>query len=238
MNLVIVTKDEIDSGKVVLRDRRFQHIKTILKSTKGEKIRVGQLDGLMGEGLLIAIDEHMAEIELNLFIDPPAPLNLHLILAMPRPKAFKRIIESVTALGIKKITLINSWRVDKSYWDSPVLSSENLHGTMVRGLEQARDTVLPEVKIEKLFKPFVEDRLPELLQGKTALLAHPGHGKLSTIFPEKECVFAIGPDGGFIDYEVQKLKEAGFHPFSCGERILRVETAVSYIAGMVNSTLV
>ena len=32
---------------------------------------------------------------------------------------------------------------------------------------------MPQVHIRKLFKPFVEDELPALLEGKRALVAHP-----------------------------------------------------------------
>jgi 16S rRNA U1498 N3-methylase RsmE len=38
---------------------------------------------------------------------------------------------------------------------------------------------------------------------------------------------AIGPEGGWIPYEVEKLQEAGLQPVQLGERILRVETAVT-----------
>ena len=37
---------------------------------------------------------------------------------------------------------------------------------------------------------------------------------------------AIGPEGGWIPYEVTKLQEAGLQPVQLGERILRVENAV------------
>ena len=43
------------------------------------------------------------------------------------------------------------------------------------------------------------------------------------------CVLAIGPEGGFIPYEVEKLEEAGFDRIHLGSRILRVETAVTAI---------
>ena len=37
----------------------------------------------------------------------------------------------------------------------------------------------------------------------------------------------IGPEGGFIPYEVEKLNEAGCGTVSMGPRILRVENAVA-----------
>jgi 16S rRNA (uracil1498-N3)-methyltransferase len=37
----------------------------------------------------------------------------------------------------------------------------------------------------------------------------------------------IGPEGGFIPYEVDKLRQAGCQPVSLGPRILRVETALT-----------
>jgi RsmE family RNA methyltransferase len=38
---------------------------------------------------------------------------------------------------------------------------------------------------------------------------------------------AIGPEGGWIPYEIEELTEAGLQPVQLGDRILRVETAVS-----------
>ena len=86
--------------------------------------------------------------------------------------------------------------------------------------------MLPEVIIEKRFKPFVEDRLPQLAAGTCGLVGHPGD------FPT--CPRAVGAghpgdrsEGGWIPYEVEKFTAAGLQPVQLGERILRVETAVS-----------
>jgi len=38
---------------------------------------------------------------------------------------------------------------------------------------------------------------------------------------------AIGPEGGFIPYEIEKFAERGFAAVSLGPRILTVEVAVS-----------
>ena len=92
-------------------------------------------------------------------------------------------------------------------------------------------TTVPEIHIFNRFRPFIEDILPKMLTGYPhKLLAHPDTNKeLWQQAPppvQEKAVLAIGPEGGFIPYEVQKLEACGFTPFSLGERILRVETAV------------
>jgi RsmE family RNA methyltransferase len=80
-----------------------------------------------------------------------------------------------------------------------------------------------------LFKPFVEDELPALCAGSACLVAHPAANAAPPRDPAGPITLAIGPEGGFIPYEIDKLRELGFSPFALGERILRVETAVTAI---------
>ena len=46
-----------------------------------------------------------------------------------------------------------------------------------------------------------------------------------------DTVLVIGPEGGFIPYEVEKLQTAGCQPVTLGPRILRVETALTSLLG-------
>jgi RsmE family RNA methyltransferase len=86
---------------------------------------------------------------------------------------------------------------------------------------------LPIIKLEKLFKPFVEDRLPALLQNSHGIVAHPSSADACPIGFDKDCVLAIGPEGGFTDYEIDKLSAAGMCGVHLGARILRVENALT-----------
>jgi 16S rRNA (uracil1498-N3)-methyltransferase len=132
---------------------------------------------------------------------------------------------------VKRIYLINAWRVEKSYWKSPRLSEENLLAQRVLGLEQARDTTLPSIEVRRLFRPFVEDELPSIARDSLALVAHPTAAAECRRNVDQPVTLAIGPEGGFIEREIASLEAIGFTPVALGPRILRVETAVASIVG-------
>ncbi|WP_426414967.1 16S rRNA (uracil(1498)-N(3))-methyltransferase [Aestuariirhabdus sp. LZHN29] len=231
MNLILVSADERQGNRVQVSGRRLQHIRQVHRATEGDQLRVGEINGLMGTGVITALSDEVAELQLDLDHPPPKPLPLSLLLALPRPKMLKRVLQCVTTLGIKHVVLLNSYRVEKSYWQSPWLSAEAIHQQLILGLEQARDTRLPTITLEKRFKPFVEDRLPLLAAGKRCLVAHPGSNQPAPHRLEQESLLAIGPEGGFIPYEVEKLQQAGFGGFHIGPRIQRVENAIPLIVG-------
>jgi RsmE family RNA methyltransferase len=139
----------------------------------------------------------------------------------------KRILQTVATMGVERLVLMNSYRVEKSFWHSPFLQPEAIEHELMLGLEQARDTVLPEVILEKRFKPFVEDRLANLSADTLRLVAHPIAEQLCPRTVNQPVTLAIGCEGGFIPYEVDLLAQQGFMPVELGERILRVETAVT-----------
>ena len=138
----------------------------------------------------------------------------------------KRTFQTLAAMGVKRIVLMNTYRVEKSYWQTPWLQPEAIREQLILGLEQARDTVLPEVILEKRFKPFVEDRLSAMGVGMRKLVAHPVSEQECPSHLAEPVMLAIGPEGGFIPYEVERLLEYGFECVHLGSRILRVETAV------------
>ena len=228
MNLLLLEEaDFVASDRAVLQGRRLKHLHEVHRAEAGDQLRVGRLGGSMGRGTLLALDEQHAELQVELDQPPPAKLPLTLLLALPRPKMLKRVLQTVAAMGVPRLVLLNSYRVEKSFWQTPFLDPEALREQLILGLEQARDTVLPEVSIEKRFKPFVEDRLPQLAAGTCGLVGHPGDFPTCPRAVGGPVTLAIGPEGGWIPYEVDMLREAGLAPVQLGERILRVETAVT-----------
>jgi len=224
MNLILLFESDFTGERRVrLAGRRLAHVTEVHRAAVGDSLVVGLLGGKIGSGIVTRLDGEALEMDVAFDREPPPALPLTLILAVPRPKVLNRVIAGATSLGVKRIHLVNAWRVEKSYWKSPRLTEENLRLQAVLGLEQARDTVLPEMTRHRLFRPFVESFTPAGL----ALVAHPGAATECPRHLETEVTLAIGPEGGFIAAEVESLERAGFTPVSIGPRILRVETAVA-----------
>nr|WP_202119805.1 16S rRNA (uracil(1498)-N(3))-methyltransferase [Pseudomonas otitidis] len=219
--------DFVAPGHALLRGRRLKHLQDVHRAEAGDSLRVGLLGGAMGEGRLTVLEADHAELQVSLDQPPPAKLPLTLLLALPRPKMLRRVLQTVATMGVPRLVLLNSYRVEKSFWQTPFLEPAAIREQLILGLEQGRDTVLPEVVIEKRFKPFVEDRLPALAAGTRALVGHPGPWPDCPRAVEGPVTLAIGPEGGWIPYEVEKLQATGFEAVQLGERILRVETAVT-----------
>ncbi|MBF0467308.1 MAG: 16S rRNA (uracil(1498)-N(3))-methyltransferase [Desulfamplus sp.] len=253
MNLILLLEEDlITKDRVILYGRRLEHISKVHRANTGDTLNVGLLNSLMGRGKIISMDKRSVEMEITLDHEPPPPLPLTLVIALPRPKMLRRILQSAAALGIKEIYIINSWRVEKSFWLSPFLAPDRLKNELITGLEQAKDTIMPKIYLKRLFKPFVTEELLLLAKGgrssrlstsstsaannsginqckPVAITAHPG-----AIYPCPEritqsSILVMGPEGGFIDIEIATLEQAGFTTVNIGRRILRLETAVPFI---------
>jgi len=236
MNLMLFDKSERRGNTLVVTSRRAEHILNILGLQPGDTLRVGEINGLVGSAVLEQANGNSVTLRIELRDEPPPIPSVELILALPRPIMLQRILKQATVLGVSTIHLIRSRRVEKSFFHSPVLQPEKIKKLLVEGLEQAMDTRLPEVQVYHRFKPFVEDVVPTL-EG-TGLLAHPGTGaslidivvhgiRDKKITPEKnKKILAVGPEGGWSEYECQCFLDRGFRMFTMGPRILHVDTAV------------
>jgi 16S rRNA (uracil1498-N3)-methyltransferase len=227
-NLLMLDKD----------DRRSRHILDVLRLAPGAVLQAA----LLNRGLTtLTFLEARAE---SLYFQI-APLQMmkntaaiDLILALPRPQTLRKILFLAPQMGIRRIALMRSRRVEKSFYHSPLLSTGEWRRHLQLGMEQAGTCFQPEVEIHERFLPFVEDHLPTwLAPGSIALIPHPkASGTLSDLplpLAPRSCL-AIGPEGGWQAHEVLKFQEMGFVPIHLGERIMRVETAVCACAAQLD----
>jgi RsmE family RNA methyltransferase len=227
MNLILLFPDDmVTDARAQITGRRLRHVLEVHRAGVGDELVVGLLGGRIGTGRVTRVDDSLLEMDVRLDRDPPAGLPLTVVLALPRPKVLRRVLHSLSVMGVKRIVLVNAARVEKSYWQSPFLTTEAIDRQLVLGLEQSRDTSLPEVLIRQRFKPFAEDELPGMIKGSLSLVAHPEAAVTCPRDVRGHATLAVGPEGGFVPYETEKLVLLGFTPVSLGERVLNVETAV------------
>jgi RsmE family RNA methyltransferase len=240
VNLLLLQPHELDADGVArLTGRRLEHAREVLRVQAGQTLRVGLLDGLMGTAEVVSSDATALVLRVSCTETPPPRAGVSLVLAIPRPKQLKRVIPAIASLGVDRVVLVNAARVEKSYFDSKVLNDEFLNGLVELGLEQACDTVRPVITIKTRLKPFIEDELAAWAPGDALrLVPHPHTDQpLRPVPTRQHVVLAIGPDGGWVPFEIELFQQNGFTPVSLGPRVLRGEVAVPAVLGALRAAL-
>ncbi len=232
MNLLLLEDSDFDpaagSGvRAVVRGERLRHVRKVLRAKVGDTLEVGRLGGGIGRGRIVELNREQVVLEPGpLDREPPPPLPVTLVLALPRPKFVGRILQAAAAMGVKRILLVHTARVEKSYWRSSVMRPESLRRHLMLGLAQARDTVLPEIECLRGSRDLT-DALPGLVQDhEQVLVADASGSEPCPLGVDDPTALLVGPEGGFLDEELDRFTTAGARVVSLGPRALRVEQAV------------
>ncbi|MCL1910237.1 MAG: RsmE family RNA methyltransferase, partial [Kiritimatiellaeota bacterium] len=186
MNLILLKPDEVSNGTVRLSDRRFVHIRDVLKSVPGDTLRVGVLGGTRHTAILSHIDSSSCSLTLVAGPPPLPRAGIDILLALPRPHCFKRLLPQITALGIGRLYVVSASKVEKDYWGSRYLLPEIYQPLIEEGLEQSGDTIPPEIIITRRLKPLLEDVIAPRYADSCKLLAHPGKNVARVSDPRKK----------------------------------------------------
>ena len=241
MNIILLDKDEINGDHTTLKDHRAEHIVKVLRSSRGDRVTVGIINGKTGYGIIKEIvgrKPYLVKLQLALERYPDIAPPIDILLALPRPIVFKRIISHLTTLGVRRILVVNAAKVEKSYWESSVVSENGWQRHVLEGLEQAVDTRLVDISFYRGFKPFMQEIVPVIKDRyQQMLVAHPHTtNSLAEVYRAgtSPVLLAIGPEGGWNEYELDQMRLRGFDQFTLGPRVLRVETAVNALHGAIS----
>ena len=235
MNIVLLDPRQTESELwTISAKRQLEHLRTHVNVQAGDTLKIGIREGKRYLTEVISVSEQQMQLKPIREEAVPDKLPVTLIVAMPRPKVLRRLIMDSVTLGVEKIILLHSYRVDKSYWQTPFL--QQLPHYVDLGLEQAGDTLAPKIELHKRFKPFAEDVLPTMISAeRPAYAAHPYTEQAMPSGIAHPCTIMIGPEGGFIPYEIDLLIKNGCQAVSLGSRIIRTETVIPYVLGRLFS---
>jgi RsmE family RNA methyltransferase len=232
MNLVLLDPQELVGDLVTLGDGRFLHIREVLRATPGKPLQVGVLGGAKGVGRVEAITSSQVVLRCEFNQPPPPPPAVDLLLAVPRPKAMKRLWAQLAAVGVRRIVLTHAANVERFYFDSHVVTPATYLPLLREGLMQAEDTRLPEVHVARSLRLAAEKWLDP--QG-ARLVLHPGAPRSGwSAAAARPLTLAVGPEGGWTPAEIEYLAGQGFQAVGLGPRILRTDTACITALSIVN----
>ncbi len=243
MNLLLLSElARIEDIRYRLTREQYGHITSVLKLEVGDTVKVGIPDGPLGIGRIVELDETGGIVEVESLNAPPPPKKeIDLICAMPRPPIARRVLFAAGMLHVRSVAFIRSNRVEKSYFDSPLWQNESYRQHLYDGLAQGEHTRVPSVEIHTRFRPFVEDILPEKLQAlpdtSIRIVPHNDERRVSVkkiVDSGRQVIIAaIGPEGGWVPYEIEKFSELGFIPATLGDSNLRVDFAVTALLAQI-----
>jgi RsmE family RNA methyltransferase len=232
VNLLLVEPAELVDDRARIAGRRARHLIEVLRVVPGQRVRAGVIGGAIGDAEVLAVEA--GEVALRLAPGGAAapPLPVDLVVAVPRPKVLPRLLQHAAACAVRRIDLVNAWRVDKSYLGSSRLDEAALGEALRLGAEQGMTTHLPEVAVHPRLMRYLDEVLPAVAPaGARRLLAHARGGvAIEAALPPGErapVIVAIGPEGGWIEREVESFAARGFATVSLGAAVLRCEAAVT-----------
>jgi len=242
VNLLLVEPHELGSGGVlVLGDQRARHVREVLRAVPGQELRAGIVDGPLGTARVVEVHADRVCFDVTGLEQAPVPERprVDLLLAMPRPKVFARLLPALAGLGVGRVWVSNAARVERYYFDTHRVTPEQIRQRLVEGLAQARDTRLPELSLHRSFRKLVEDELPRV--GRRVLAdvdAAPSvHDACRGVRADERLLLAVGPEGGWVDFERELCAAHGFVRAGLGARVLRADVACLVALGLAHDAL-
>ena len=225
MNWLILEANELEAdGRARLTDERADHVRRVWTIRKVTQVRAGLVGG--GRGWAHVEEVGAAGVVLRCeFPEPPLPRSgVSLLLAMPRPKAAKRLWAQLAELGVERVWVTLAEGVEASYLDSHALDPGVIRRRLREGMAQCGETRPPVIEVIRRFEEAVR-RVGEERPEAEKLVVDPTFNEPLREGKGQPRVLAIGPERGWSVEELARLRAERFCGVHLGPRILRAETA-------------
>ncbi|MGL4761297.1 MAG: RsmE family RNA methyltransferase [Sarcina sp.] len=214
----------------VIQGDDVKHIYKVLRVTKGEKVAINNLSGeeFLGEIEEVNKQEVIIKIIEKLDINNESNLEIYLFQGMPKAAKMDLIVQKGVELGMSEFIPVITDRVDVKL-KGEFKKLDRLNKIALEASKQSKRSHIAKVSAPIEF----EEALAKMKEMDLIVVPYENATRYGIRTMAKELnekkftkvAVMIGPEGGFEEEEIQKLKDINAHIVTLGPRILRTETA-------------
>ncbi len=218
----IYTNKSFEFGKLNLERDQAHYLGTVLRKTKGDKIRI--FNGADGEWLAgidrISKKECVLNLEQQTRKQAPEKHALHLLFAPVKRVRLDWLIEKSVELGATHLHPVLT-----SNTEVRSLKTEKIKKQIIEAAEQCERLSLPELNPVQPLVPAL-GQWPEDIPLYICLERSDAAHISKSLDPLEKAAFLIGPEGGFTKEERAFLSD--FRTVSLGPSLMKTETAAVF----------
>ncbi len=231
-------KDNFSNHKITLSLEETRHLRDVLRLLAGARVHI--FDGQGREFLceIETIEKKATVLRMIEEITPAAPesdLDLTLVVALLKGDKFDLVIQKAVELGVTKFVPIVTRRSDVKLKEVEK-KLERWQKIALEAAKQSGRAKLMQIEMPQDFELFLKNSAPQLLNGENFVLFAERNGEgFDSIKADKKITALVGSEGGWEDSEIEAAKALGVQIVTLKGRILRAETAVITIAGLLQN---
>lgn len=215
----------IEGNSVELDENGSRHLARVLRLDTAAPVILFNGTGGEYHGQIEQIDNKKVTVFLDFFneADRTSPIHIHLGQGISKGDHMDYALQKAVELGVSEITpLFSQHCTVKLKGQRLAKKVEQWRNLLIAACEQSGMNIIPTLN-----EPQPLDKWTEHTEADCKWILHtedlpsnPFNGDAP-----KSVSFAVGPEGGFNEEEVEQAKEQGFRCITLGPRVWRTETA-------------
>ncbi len=230
MHRFYIREQDISGETAVIQGQDARHLTQVLRLTTGDHVELADGNGICWKACILSTDSHTVQLALisRSVSQGESPVSITVAQGMLKDKKMDLVIRHLTELGITQwIPFFAHRSVPRPDPGKLAARVERWYRISREAMKQCKRSCLPLIG-----EPVTFESLLHLSKGHDKKIAFWEKGSVpfgnisikTTPLPRK-IILLIGPEGGFLESEIETARTAGFSAFSLGDRILRAETA-------------
>jgi len=230
MHKFFVPRESISGNVAVIEGDDVKHIIKVLRLQEGEEVSINNCEGEEYLGEISNTDKRFVEVKLKerIELNNESPIKVYLYQGLPKSSKMDLIVQKATELGVSEVVPVITERVVVKSELGEFKKVDRWQRIALEACKQSKRSLIPAVRTPIEFEELLR-ALKEIDLIVVPYENQEGYGikqVVKNIDKEiKTAAVIIGPEGGFEEEEIERLKSLGAHIVTLGPRILRTETA-------------